>query len=169
MVFGTRAAGFVVLAVVFLAVSGVGYASNSSDGGKQKQEQLTIQWTGTPTATGSPTFVGCSIVSQSSSILAFQVKSIVPGGSCKIGGTIMDTSSFGGVLTSSWTITPPKGCTAYTFTDNIAGKSIAAHGTVSATATLTLSSSAGPACTQGSATVVDTITAQCAKGDNCCE
>lgn len=170
----------VTLLIVGLLVGGIGYADCITVG--PPPENIAIQWETSspyaPSTSVSHSYVTCTVPSVTASLLKVLVSNLAPGDNCIIKGWLVDTGTFGGSLSSVITISAPPGCTSFTatgysFSDNVAGKSISGDGgKFQVVAEMSLGPSAGQPCRSGTAVATDVITASCiggGKGDNCCK
>jgi hypothetical protein len=150
---------------ILLAVGGLGYGASSGkfdlSGGDAHDGKIALLWTTPEHVSGSAAYVGCAS-SFTTTFLSLHATNLAPQTNCSLSATIKNSGSLPAALDSVFLVISSRGCSFYAYSDNVyadlTDPIIAAGGTFTYHATLSLLSGAGNSCERTSALVLVLIT-----------
>jgi len=166
----TSAIAIVGLVGVVLAIGGLGYAASAGNSllnsGGDLNGRVNLLWTNPNHVSGSAPFVHCQ-ASFSSTILSLVATNLAPGTHCSLSGTILNSGQLPASLDAFLVFVEPRSCQLFVYSDNVLNLAIdptvAAGGTFSYQAALSLGPSAGNSCQGQTASLLVFITS----GETC--
>ncbi|MGI0128825.1 MAG: hypothetical protein ACREEC_01490 [Thermoplasmata archaeon] len=152
-------AGIVAVAVGFLAIAGIGYASHGSS---EAPPQLDVDWGTSLHVAPSAPAVHCQAMLTSDDHIDMVVSNLAPGQSCTLDGKVVDRGTLAVHLYSDIDSSHPVGCADLAYTDNIASAahppSLAVGAKFDYVGTVSLMTAAGNNCQGFSVTFHITVT-----------